>query len=173
MQYIRSAFNTLITEEMVNLIVESTNKRLEVIMNVCAFKIADDSRYNWIRKTAVTEIYANIGLLYLRGLLGQNNHSGKVLFKDQMGHPLFSAVTSRNRFCLLVSNLMFDTNEERVASWSFDRFASIRISFESFNRNCLKHVIPSGYLSIDKTLYPMRNQGSMKQSNPNKPDKQG
>ena len=41
---IRSAFNTFITEEMVSLIVEKTNNKLEGIMNVCADKIADNSR---------------------------------------------------------------------------------------------------------------------------------
>ena len=43
---------------------------------------------------------------------------------------------------------MFDTNEERVASWPFDRFAAIRTLFETFNQNCLKHVIPSEFLSM-------------------------
>ena len=41
---IRSAFNTLITEEMINLIVKNTNKRMEIIMNTCADKIANNSR---------------------------------------------------------------------------------------------------------------------------------
>ena len=45
--------------------------------------------------------------------------------------------------------------------------------FELFNKNCLKYVIPSEYLAIDKTLYPMRNQISIKQYNPNKPAKCG
>ena len=44
---------------------------------------------------------------------------------------------------------------------------------EAFNRNCLKHVIPSEYLSIDETLYPMRNQILIKQYNPNKLAKYG
>ena len=68
---------------------------------------------------------------------------------------------------------MFDTNEDRVASWPYDIFVAIRMLFEAFNRNCPKHVIPSEYLSIDETLYPMRNQISFKQYNPNKPAKYG
>ena len=35
-------------------------------------------------------MYAIIGLLYLRGLLGQNNHAQNLLFKDKMGHPIFA-----------------------------------------------------------------------------------
>ena len=90
-----------------------------------------------------------------------------------MGHPIFQAVVSKNRFTLLLSNLMFDDIEERTANWPQDRFAAIRNLFEAFNRNCLKHVIPSEFLSIDETLYPMRNQVSIKQYNPNKPAKYG
>ena len=46
------------------------------------------------------------------------------------------------------------------------------IFFELFNKNCLKHVIPSEYLVIDET-YTMRNQISIKQYNLNKPAKYG
>ena len=37
----------------------------------------------------------------------------------------------------------------------------------------MKHVIPSEYLSIDETLYPMRTQVRIKQYNPNKRSKYG
>ena len=67
---IRSTFSTLVTEEIITLIVEKTNKRLEVIIDRCAQKIGNNSRYGFIRKTDATEIYALIGLVYLRGLLG-------------------------------------------------------------------------------------------------------
>ena len=97
---------------MITLIVEKTNKRLEVIIDRCAQKIGNNSRYGFIRKTDATEIYALIGLVYLRGLLGQNNHAQKYLFRDKMGHPIFQAVMSKNRFTLLLSNLMFDDIEE-------------------------------------------------------------
>ena len=68
---------------------------------------------------------------------------------------------------------MFDDHQERAENWPHDRFAAIRKFFELFNKNCLKHVIPSEYLAIDETFYPMRNQISIKQYNPNKPAKYG
>ena len=97
---IRSIFSTLVTEEMINLIVEKTNKRLEIIINRCADKIANNSRCGFIRKTHATEIYALIGFVYLRGLLRQNNHSQKYLFRDKMGHPLFPKIVLR--YCLVI-----------------------------------------------------------------------
>ena len=90
-----------------------------------------------------------------------------------MGHPIFAAVMLKNRFSLLLSNLIFDDQEEREASWPHDRFAARRNLFELFNRNILKHLISSEFLSIDETLYPMRIQVVMKQYNPNKPAKYG
>ena len=68
---------------------------------------------------------------------------------------------------------MFDDHQERAENWPHDRFVAIRKFFELFNKNCLKHVIPSEYLAIDETFYPMRNQISIKQYNPNKPAKYG
>ena len=111
--------------------------------------------------------------MYFRGLMGLHNHSHDILFSENAGHPMFAATMSRNRFTLLIANLSFDTQEEREEKWKFDRFTAIRKFFELFNLNCLKHVVPSEYLSLDETLYPMRNQIGIKQYNPNKPAKYG
>ena len=119
----------------------------------------------------LTEIYALIGIIYFRGLLGLNNHLHEILFSEKAGHPVFAATMSQNRFKLLIQSIMFD--EKRTENWPHDRFAVIRNVFEQFNKNCLKHVIPSEYLAIDETSDPMRNQISIKQYNPNKPAKYG
>ena len=108
-----------------------------------------------------------------RGILGLNNDSVDVLFSDKAGHPVFRATMSRNRFKLLLSNLMFDDQLERIQKWSSDRFTAIRTLYEMFNLNCMKHVVPSEFLSLDETQYPMRNQISIKQYNANKPAKYG
>ena len=54
-----------------------------------------------------------------------------------------------------------------------DRFAAARPIFEMFNRNYSKYVIPSEYMSIDETLYPMRHQIAFRQYNSNKPHRYG
>jgi len=114
-----------------------------------------------------------IGLIYLRGLLKQNNDIRAHLYKDIIGNLLFGATMSRNRFSLLLSNLMFDEYEERLQLWPSDRFAAIRSIFENFNVNCLKYMVPSEYLTIDESLIPMRNQINFKQYNPMMPAKYG
>ena len=170
---IRSTFDKLIDEEMIQLIVAKTNMKLELIIERFSEKIACNSRYGFVRKTDTTEIYALIGIIYFRGLLGLNNHSHEILFSEKAGHPVFAATMSRNRFKLLIQSIMFDDHQERAVNWPHDRFAAIRNFFELFNKNSLKHVIPSEYFAINETLYAMRNQISIKQYNPNKPAKYG
>ena len=56
----------------------------------------------------------------------------KILFSETMGLPLFSAVMSKNRFEVLVSNLSFDDSTTRKERWSRDRFEAFRDVFEPF-----------------------------------------
>ena len=59
------------------------------------------------------------------------------------------------------------------SEWPQDSFAAASVLFMMFNNNCIKHGIPSEYLAIDETLYPMRHQIAFRQYNPNKPAKYG
>ena len=49
----------------------------------------------------------------------------------------------------------------------------MREVFEVFNLECMSCFVPGDYLSLYKTLYPMRTQISSKQYNPDKPAKYG
>ena len=53
--------------------------------------------------------------------------------------------------------------------WETDRFTAVREFWEIFRSILSKHVAPLEYLSIDKTLYPMRQQIGFRQYNSNKP----
>ena len=80
---------------------------------------------------------------------------------------------SQDRFCFLTLHLCFDDYQSRPERWEFDRFAVFRQFFELLNKECSKHITPSEYLSLDETLYPMRNQAAFRQYNPDKPAKYG
>ena len=73
----------------------------------------------------------------------------------------------------MFSEICFDDFETKTERWKKGRFAAIRNIFEKFNNNCGKSIIPDDLLSIDETLYPMRNKVVFKQFNPNKPAKYG
>ena len=88
-------------------------------------------------------------------------------------HFIFGAIMSKNRFRFLIDHICFNNPQERTQLWETDRFAAVREIWEIFNSNLSKHVAPSEYLSIDETLYPMRQQIAFRQYNPNKPHRYG
>ena len=169
----QECWNLFFTKAMVNSILRHTNKRIFAVRKRLSAETLSDDRYTYIRDTTPGEITAWIGLLYLRGLLCLNNHSTECLFSDKTGHPVFSATMAKNRFKFLMANVRFDDEETRAERWSSDRFAAFREVFEMFSTQCGKVVSPDDYLSLDETLYPMRNQVSFKQFNPSKPAKYG
>ena len=111
---------------------------------------------------------ALIGLFIYRGLLCLNNHITKVLFSKR-GPAIFGATMSRERFRFLTYFVSFDIENERATNYKTDRFAA----FREFNEKSLQHMAPGDYLSLDETLYGMRNQISFKMYIPNKPHKYG
>ena len=97
----------------------------------------------------------------------------ELLFSENYGHLIFSVTMLKNKFKFLFSKIFFDDFETRTDLWKKDRFAAIPNIFEKFNNNCRISIIPDDLLSIDETLYPMRNKVAFKQFNPNKPAKYG
>ena len=169
----RKAFELFFTPDMQQIIVEMTNKRIDLYLEKLPDEIKESNKYSYLKRTNLIEVRAFIGLMYIRGLLGQNSLSAKILFANETGHPIFGATMSKDRFVFLTAHISFDDEETRNDRWKHDRFAAIRHLFESFNDNCSKHLVPSEYLTIDETLYPMRTQISFKQYNPDKPAKYG
>ena len=158
---------------MFELIVKYTNARIQqTIDNVATHRLEND-KVTYLHPTTVAEIKALFGLMYFRGLLGQGLQRSRNLFSDLTGHFAFGATMSGSRFTFLLSHLRFDDPETRPQRWKSDRFAAIRELFEMFNENLSKFLVPSAYLSIDETLYPMRHQIAFRQYNPNKPHHYG
>ena len=95
--------------------------------------------------------------MHSRGILGVNG-----------SHFVFGAIMSKSRFRFLKGHICFNNSQERTQLWETDRFADVRdVS------NLSKHVVPSEYVSVDETLYPMRQQIAFHQYNPNKPHRYG
>ena len=95
------------------------------------------------------------------------------MFSDSHGHPIFTATVFKNCFRVLYQCISFDDYSTSTEHWEADHFATVRKLFELFSQNCGLELIPDDLLSIDETLYPMKNRISFKQFNPNKPVKSG
>ena len=102
-----------------------------------------------------TDIYALIGLMYMRGLYGLNKRIINLLFRDKKGLPVFRATMSRLHYVFIMKHLCFDDFENRSERWKHDRFAAIRDFFEKCNEKFGAAIV------------------SFKQYNPDKPAKYG
>ena len=80
---------------------------------------------------------------------------------------------SSSRFVFICTHLSFDDERTQGNRWQHDHIAAMREVFEVFNLECMSCFVPGDYLSLHKTLYPMRTQISFKQYNPDKPAKYG
>ena len=172
----RKAWELFFTANIVSMIVENTNKKIEKLRNdiFSATRGENTSRfYSYMGYVSSSEIFAFIELMYLRGLLGLANHKINVLFNNLTGNDIFGATMSKNRFAFLYTHITFDNITSRPERWLYDRFAAFREIFEHFNHNCSRCIIPDEYLSLDETLYPMRVEIGIKQFNPNEPAKYG
>ena len=67
-----------------------------------------------------TNIYALIGLMYMRGLYGRNKNIINLLFYDKKSLPVFGATMSRLRYMFIMKHLSFDDFENRSERWKHD-----------------------------------------------------
>lgn len=167
------AWELFITDHIIDEIVRNTNVKIQKIIDQLSERETVKKDTVHIRTTDSVEMRAFLGLLYVRGLLGQNTHDQKLLFKEKIGHPIFGAVMSWHRFAFLHANITFDDLATRPQRWLHDRFAAVRELFEAFNVRCSSVLQPDDYLTIDETLYGCRTQIGFKQYNRSKPVRYG
>lgn len=168
-----SAFRLFVDDEYLEKIVLYSNVKITGVLNrmrTNGFIFTNKHRY--MKETNIEELRAFIGLFIYRGLNGMNNHSTTFLFSKR-GPPMFSATLSRERFKFLTCFISFDMESERRENYKKDRFAAFRELMEDFNEKCLRFMAPGDYLSLDETLYGMRNQVMFKIFIANKPHKYG
>ena len=172
-------FHLFFTESMISTITKHTNESIARYTwdtdrdTDSQANLTQSSKYTWVRLTDSVEMKAYIGLCYLRGLFQQNNWDYKRIFANMIGHPVFSATMSANRFCFLNRHFSMDDAETREERWQTDRLAACRDIHEEWNDNCSAALQADDFMAIDECLYACRNQISIKQYNPNKPAKYG
>ena len=133
----RKVFDLFFDNNMIKIIiiVKMTNKKIARTLKRLPNEITSSDKYTYLKETDKTELYACIGLMYARGLLGQNNLCINHIFSDKTGHPIFGATMSRDKFAFLLSRVSFDKEDTRSEQWQKDRFAAFREIFELFSLN--------------------------------------
>ena len=152
----RTAFELYFTADIGQSIVLHTKTKVQNTLSKLSDNfVFQDSRYSYMKEVTVEEIYAFIGLYLYRGLYKLNTLSVDKLFSTDFVPLIFSATMSRNHLVFIRAHLSFDDETTRENKLQHDRFAAMRNVFEFFNFECMSCLVPSDYLTLDETLYPM------------------
>ena len=162
-------FNKLFSDEMYNLIVTWTNKKL------------DSMRLRYQRpnkpelsKLTVTELRAFIGLLLYTAIFKSNNEDVRSIFaRDGTGRDIFRTVMSVERFSILLVALRFDNPETRENRKKSDVGAAISDLFDLFIKNTKAAYSVGSHACVDEMLVGFRGRCSFKMYIPSKPEKYG
>ena len=110
--------------------------------------------------------------MYFKGIVGVNLHTTDRLFSND-SHFIFGAIISKNRLRFFKGHISFDNPHKKNTAVGNRQIRSCQRDLGNLPLNLPKHVAPSEHLSIDETLYPMRQQIAFRQYNPNEPHRYG
>ena len=157
----------LLTDDMIDIIVHWTNKRIEL----------DATKYKRqsgvVGPTEPAEVRALIGLLLFSGAQRDNHLSTREMWDITTGSPVYRTSMSEARFTFLINSLRFDDPETREARRDVDKFAPIRELWDMFIKNCEQMYVPNFNLTVDEQLLAFRGRCPFKIYIPNKPAKYG
>ena len=85
------SWKLFLSDDIISEIVLRTNEKIESFRQTVGPKIFEGDKCLYLKETNTPEIYAFIGLVYARGLQGQNSVRTELLFSENYGHLIFSA----------------------------------------------------------------------------------
>jgi hypothetical protein len=170
-QTVKEAFQLLITQEIILLLVQETNRRAYLIMS--QWNKQNPGKESQWKETDCDEIWAFIGLLILAGVHRAKNESVDELWSMVNGRPIFRATMSQNRFKSLLRFCRFDDTTTRDERLKEDKLAPIRDLWMMFLARLKICYTPAGSLTVDEQLIPTRGRCNFRQYIPSKPGKYG
>ena len=168
-------FKMIITNEMMESIVEYTNLRISLINTSKILNKNYRIKFERMisKKITLVEMYGFVGLMILFGLTGKTDVSVEEIWSEKSIHysPIASAAMSRQRFQLITQNICFDNILTRNSRNS-NKFHKMSDIFGLFKEN-IKLITPSYCLCVDETLYQFRGKCFCRQFIPSKPARYG
>ena len=114
---------------MIEELVNRTNSRIRKTLENLSQGIHDSDRYPHYKEIDHLDMYAFIGLFYMRGLYNLNTYKRSILFSEKQGLPVSGATMSLLRFKFILAHLCFDDEETCPKRWQNDRFTAFRDFF--------------------------------------------
>jgi hypothetical protein len=133
-------FKHFVTNEMIQLIVDSTNQYSVQKQGKCV-------------NTSVKEVEQLLGMYFKMGLVEMP--AMRMYWEKETWYAPITEVMSRNRFQLLVSLLHFVDNEAVSEESKKDRIWKVRPFLDMFRAQCLK-ITPEEHQSIDEMMIPYK-----------------
>lgn len=138
----KNAWQLLFTDDLLELIVTSTNENIVRNENVNAVA------------TNVSEIKTLIGILYLHGIMRPTHQKCVDLWHTECGVPCIRNAMKYERFKFLIQNLSFD-KEDDDSIIQFDIMKRMRKVFEIFAMNCRTAHEIENIVVIDEIIVPV------------------
>lgn len=156
---------------MINLMVKHTNEEGERDWNAWNEQHPDEQMQ--YKATDAMELWAMIGLMFLRGIYAGYREPLTEMWNPQTGREVFIETMSRARFQTMLKLLRFDDRATREVRGRADNFAPIRELFDKFNDACRDNYTLSPNVTIDETLRKFRGRCKFRVYMPAKPGKYG
>lgn len=163
-----NVWDTFFTEDMLNIILEWTNKKLHDLRTRFNKNITE------LNDIDIVELRALIGFLLFTAIFKSNRENVDALFAtDGTGREIFRLIMSKKRFLTLLAVLRFDNPETRRERRADDKAAAIAELFDLFIQNCQYNYSVGSNACIDEMLVSFRGRCAFKMFMPKKPDKYG
>ncbi|KAF0299725.1 PiggyBac transposable element-derived protein 4 [Amphibalanus amphitrite] len=167
------AFGLYISQDIMNIILTHTNRKLDDARQIFAEKGSSDEQRKKkyiLAPLDETELRAFIGMTVLRGTfdIGVDD-----LFSAKHGPPLFRAAMGKQRYLALLAHISFDDAATRDDRRRADKFCIMREVFGMFDNNLRRHYTPSDDITIDESLIKYRGRCPFRVYMPQKPGRYG
>ena len=166
-------FQLIIKDEILNIVVEETNRYADQFFLSKAGTLPTHSRANNWKPLTIPELKIFLGLTLATGLLDKRGHlsdywsENPVLFT-----PFFGQTMSRNRYQNILKFLHFNNNATRPSD-STDKLYKLRPIHDKVVENWRALYNPGEQISIDEGMLKWRGRLSFRVYNKNKSTKYG
>ncbi|XP_036337528.1 piggyBac transposable element-derived protein 4-like [Rhagoletis pomonella] len=167
-----SIFKSIITPEIVSIIVRETNRKAQELCRLWCAKNPDQTPRTWTKSVTENEIYAFFGLTLFAGIFGSNSQPALELWGNN-GNPIYRATMSAHRYKIILQYIRFDNGNTRHARLLESKSAAIDDIWNMLMSNLERLYVPGAQITIDEQLFPYRGHTRFTQYIPSKPAKYG
>lgn len=167
-----SIFKSLLTPEIVSIIVRETNRKAQQMCRNWSEMNPDKPPLVWTQPVTETEMYAFFGLTLFAGIFGSNVQPSHELWGHN-GNPIYRATMSANRYKVILKYIRFDNGNTRAARLIESKSAAIDDVWNMLMNNLERRYVPGAQITVDEQLFPYRGRTRFTQYIPSKPAKYG